>query len=165
MKAGDLVPDVALPDQSGTVRHLSELAGGRRTVLFFYPAAMTTGCTKEGCRFRDLATEFEALDAVRVGISMDPVEKQAAFAAKHDFDYPLLSDPDGTVARQFGVKRPLDVLRTKRVTFVLDEDRRVLEVVRSEFNMDAHADTALKVLAAAPRHAGGAAPTDEPPPG
>jgi thioredoxin-dependent peroxiredoxin len=152
MHAGDTAPDVTLPDQTGTARSLSAIADGKRTVLFFYPAAMTTGCTKESCHFRDLAKEFEAADAVRVGISMDAVDKQRAFADKHGFDYPLLSDPDGAVAKQFGVKRALGILKVKRVTFVLDEDRRVLEVIGSELNMDKHADRALEVLNATPPH-------------
>ena len=63
-------------------------------VLFFYPAAMTSGCTKESCHFRDLKAEFDAVGAKRVGISADSVDKQIQFAEKHDFDYPLLSDPD-----------------------------------------------------------------------
>jgi thioredoxin-dependent peroxiredoxin len=148
---GDTAPDVELPDQTGTVRTLSAIAQGRRTVLFFYPAAMTTGCTKESCHFRDLASAFDELGAARVGISMDAVDKQARFAAQHGFDYPLLSDADGAVAKAFGVKRPLGILKVRRVTFVLDEDRRVLEVIGSELNMDRHADRALEVLAATPR--------------
>jgi thioredoxin-dependent peroxiredoxin len=117
---------------------------------------MTSGCTKESCHFRDLAREFDEAGAARVGISMDTVDKQAAFATKHGFDYPLLSDVDGAVAKAFGVKRPLGILKVRRVTFVLDEDRRVLEVIGSEHNMDRHADRALEVLAAVPRrHADG----------
>jgi thioredoxin-dependent peroxiredoxin len=150
MQAGDTAPDVSLPDQTGAVRSLSAIASGRRTVLFFYPAAMTTGCTKESCHFRDLAGQFEAAAAARIGISMDAVDRQKAFADKHGFDYPLLSDPDGAVARTFGVKRPLGILKVRRVTFVLDEDLRVLEVIGSELNMDRHADRALEVLAATP---------------
>jgi peroxiredoxin Q/BCP len=149
--AGDTAPDVELPDQTGRVRSLSTIADGRRTVLFFYPAAMTTGCTKESCHFRDLGAEFDAAGAVRVGISMDPVDKQATFAERHGFDYPLLSDQDGAVATAFGVKRSLGILKVRRVTFVLDERRRVLEVIGSAFNMDRHADRALEVLAATPR--------------
>jgi peroxiredoxin Q/BCP len=150
MRVGDTAPDIELADQTGAVRKLSEIANGRRTVLFFYPAAMTTGCTKESCHFRDLASEFERADAVRVGISMDAVAKQAQFADANGLDYPLLSDVDGAVAKAFGVKRPLGVLKVKRSTFVLDEQRKVLEVVSSEFNMDAHADRALEVLGATP---------------
>jgi peroxiredoxin Q/BCP len=154
MRAGDVAPDVTLPDQTGAVRSLSELASGRRTVLFFYPAAMTTGCTKECQHFRDLAAAFDQVGAQRVGISLDPVDKQAQFAGKHHFDFPLLSDGDGAVSRQFGVKRPLGFLKVRRVTFVLDEDRRVLEVISSELNMDRHADRALEVLAATPPRGG-----------
>lgn len=151
MREGDIAPDVELADQSGAVRSLNSIAAGRRTVLFFYPAAMTPGCTKESCHFRDLATEFDAADAVRVGISMDAVDKQARFADAHKLGYPLLSDPDGSVAKAFGVKRPLNILKVRRVTFVLDEDRRILGKIGSEFNTDAHADRALELLAATPR--------------
>ena len=63
-------------------------------VLFFYPAAMTYGCTKESCHFRDMGAEFAAVGAQRVGISADKVEKQKQFSDKHSFDFPLLSDAD-----------------------------------------------------------------------
>ena len=150
MQVGDLAPDVELPDQTGSVRRLSELAAGRRTVLFFYPSAMTTGCTKEACHFRDLAGEFTAVGASRVGISVDPVAKQAKFAETQRFDYPLLSDTDGAVAAQFGVKRGLlgKLMPVKRTTFVIDTDRKVLDVIASELSMDTHADKALQTLRA-----------------
>src|SRR5256885_12643129 len=105
MQVGDEVPDFELPDETGTPRRLTDLLADGPVVLFFYPAAMTTGCTKESCHFRDLKAEFEALGAQRVGISRDTVEKQKQFSDKHSFDYPLLSDVDRTVATQFGVKR------------------------------------------------------------
>jgi len=148
MKQGDKVPDFELPDQTGTVRRLSELLAGGPIALFFYPAAMTYGCTKEACHFRDLGREFAAVGATRVGISTDPVDKQARFADKEGFDYPLLSDTDGTVATQFGVKRGLlgRFVPVKRTTFVIDTDRTVLAVIASEVNMDTHADKALEVL-------------------
>ena len=68
-------------------------------MLYFYPAAMTPGCTAESCHFRDLSAEFAALGAQRVGISADAVDKQKQFSDKYSFDFPLLSDPDGQVAR------------------------------------------------------------------
>jgi len=117
-------------------------------VLFFYPAAMSAGCTAEACHFRDVSTEFRAVGAQPVGISHDTVDKQARFAAKHTLGYPLLSDADGTVREQFGVKRDIGFAHTKRVTFVIDTDRRVLEVVRSELRMNTHADKALETLRA-----------------
>jgi peroxiredoxin Q/BCP len=149
MEKGDLVPDFELPDEDGTPRKLSDLAASGPVVLFFYPAAMTYGCTKESCHFRDLKSEFEAVGAQRVGISADQVEKQKQFSDKHSFDYPLLSDPDGAVATQFGVRRKFTKLTpTKRATFVIGSDLRVLDVIRTEVRMSAHADQALDFLKA-----------------
>jgi thioredoxin-dependent peroxiredoxin len=150
MKTGDIVADFELPDQTGAPRKLSTLLSDGPVVLFFYPAAMTPGCTKEACHFRDLAKEFADVGASRVGISADPVAKQAKFADMQRFDYPLLSDTDGTIASQFGVKRGLlgKLIPVKRTTFVIDTDRKVLDVIASEFSMDTHADAALEALRA-----------------
>jgi peroxiredoxin Q/BCP len=150
MDVGDLAPDFELLDEDGTARRLSQLAADGPVVLFFYPAAMTPGCTAESCHFRDLASEFDALGAQRVGISADDVAKQKRFSEKHAFDYPLLSDPDGAVATQFGVRRKVTILTpTKRATFVIGTDLRVLDVIRSEVRMNIHADRALEALRAA----------------
>lgn len=149
MKPGDEVADFELPDQDGTPRSLSGLLANGPVVLFFYPAAMTAGCTRESCHFRDLAAEFEKAGAQRVGISTDSVDKQREFATMHGFDYPLLSDADGEVARRFGVKRRLGLLPVKRTTFVIGTDRRVLGVIANELNMNVHADRALALLDAA----------------
>ncbi|MEV0083067.1 peroxiredoxin [Saccharopolyspora sp. NPDC050642] len=146
MREGDVVADFALTDQRGNERKLSDLLVDGPVVLFFYPAAMTTGCTAETCHFRDLSAEFAELGAQPVGISTDSVTKQQKFADAHGFGFPLLSDFDGTVARQFGVKRRFGPIPVKRHTFVIDEQRRVLAVIRNEFRMAAHADTALEVL-------------------
>jgi peroxiredoxin Q/BCP len=148
MKAGDHVADFQLADETGTMRSLKEFLDSGPLVLYFYPAAMTTGCTAESCHFRDLAAEFAELGAGRVGISPDQVEKQKQFSDKHSFDFPLLSDPDGTVAKQFGVRRSFGPLLTRRQTFVIDTDGTVLEVIKSELRMSVHADKALEVLRA-----------------
>jgi peroxiredoxin Q/BCP len=149
MDVGDVVDDFELPDETGTPRKLSTLLEEGPVVLFFYPAAMTYGCTKESCHFRDLAAEFKAAGAQRVGISADTVEKQKQFSEKHDFDYPLLADTDRTVAEQFGVKRGgFSISPTKRSTFVIDTDSTVLATISSEVSMNKHADKALEVLQA-----------------
>jgi thioredoxin-dependent peroxiredoxin len=148
MRTGDVVPDFELPDQDGEKRTLSEFLAKGPVVLFFYPAAMTPGCTRESCHFRDLAAEFEAVGAQRVGISADPVDKQRTFSDKHGFDYPLLSDEDRQVAAVFGVKRGLPLLPNKRATFVIGTDSKVIEVIASEINMAKHADLALEALRA-----------------
>jgi peroxiredoxin Q/BCP len=146
MQTGDAVADFELLDETGTNRRLSDLLTKGPVVLYFYPAALTMGCTRESCHFRDLKAEFEQLGAQRVGISADQVAKQREFSDKHSFDFPLLSDPDRSVAKQFGVKRGLNILPNKRATFVIDTDSRVLAVITSETNMNAHADRALEVL-------------------
>jgi peroxiredoxin Q/BCP len=147
---GDIVEDFELPDQTGTPRRLSALLADGPVVLFFYPAAMSSGCTAEACSFRDLAKEFAEAGALRVGISRDKPDKQQQWAELHNFDYPLLSDPDSKVAATLGVKRmlPLGPLSTKRMTFVIDTDRTILEVIHSEMNMDDHAAKALQTLTA-----------------
>ncbi|MEU3512987.1 peroxiredoxin [Streptomyces longwoodensis] len=147
-QVGDRVEDFALPDETGTVRTLSELVADGPVVLFFYPAALTPGCTAEACHFRDLAAEFAEAGARPVGVSGDPVDRQQEFAGRHTLGMPLLSDEDGAVRERFGVKRGFSLAPTKRVTFVIAPDRTVLEVVRSELRMNTHADRALAAVRA-----------------
>lgn len=146
MNQGDRAPDFTLPDERGRARSLAEFLHAGPVVLFFYPAALTRGCTAESCRFRDLAAEFAEVGAQRVGVSPDPVDTQRRFSERHRFDFPLLSDPDGSVAALFGVRRRRGPLLTKRQTFVIDTDFTVLTVIRSELRMSVHADRALAVL-------------------
>ncbi|WP_420312971.1 peroxiredoxin [Streptomyces sp. YS-B37] len=146
LDVGDKVENFTLPDETGTERSLSGLLAEGPVVLFFYPAAMTAGCTAEACHFRDLAAEFAAVGARPVGISGDTVDKQQEFAGKHTLGMPLLSDTDGTIRERFGVKRGFSLAPTKRVTFVIAEDRTILEVVSSELRMNTHADRALAAL-------------------
>ena len=145
MGPGDRAPDFTLPDEDGEPRALGDFLADGPVVLFFYPAASSPGCTKEACHFRDLAAEFAEVGAQRVGISADAVERQATFAGEHGFDFPLLSDVDGAVAKAYGVRRP-GPLPNRRATFVVDTDRTLLEVVTSEFSMETHADDALAAL-------------------
>ena len=147
MNEGDIAPDFELSDEKGTLRKLSDLLVAGPVVLFFYPAAMTPGCTAESCHFRDMKAEFDAVGAQRVGVSADQVEKQKRFSDKHSFDFPLLSDPDGAVATQYGVRRRFTALSpTKRTTFVIGTDRRIIAVIKSEVRMSVHADQALEAL-------------------
>ncbi|WP_279339846.1 peroxiredoxin [Sphaerisporangium perillae] len=143
-----MVEEFELPDETGTVRRLSDLLVKGPVVLFFYPAAMTSGCTAETCHFRDLAADFAAVGASPVGISRDAVARQKRFAETFQLGFPLLSDPDGTVARKLGARRNFAVgpFLTRRMTFVIDVDRRLLEVIHSETGLNVHADRALELL-------------------
>ena len=144
---GTQAPDFELPDENGNPVRLSEALADGPVVLFFYPVALSGGCTKEACHFRDLATEFKQAGAQRFGISTDSVAKQKEFSDFNGFDYPLLSDADGEVATALGVKRKY-ITPVKRATFVIDTDRTVRKVITSEMNMSVHADQALAALKA-----------------
>ncbi|HUY09277.1 MAG TPA: peroxiredoxin [Candidatus Dormibacteraeota bacterium] len=150
MERGTLVADFELADETGSGRRLSELLSDGPLVLFFYPAAGSRGCSAEARHFRDLAADFTAVGAQVVGISTDRVAKQQKFAEGCSLGFPLLSDTQGTVAKEFGVKRRFGPIPVKRWTFVIGRDRRVLELIKSETNMRVHADRALAALRALP---------------
>ena len=146
MKTGDQVSDFELRDETGEPRRLSGLLEKGPVVLFFYPIASSGGCTQEACHFRDLAEEFGAAGAQPVGISPDSVSKQRKFADEHTLGYPLLSDEGGAVAKELGAWRRLIPIHTKRLTFVIGQDRRIIEVIKSEMQFDHHADEALRIV-------------------
>jgi peroxiredoxin Q/BCP len=120
---GDPAPGFTLPDADGHPVSLSALHG-QRVVVYFYPAAMTPGCTKEACDFRD---NLDSLDAQVLGISPDPPAKLAKFRDRDALTFPLLSDPDHAVAAAYGAygekklygKTTVGVIRS---TFVIDAD-------------------------------------------
>lgn len=148
MRTGEVVADFELLADDGNPRRLYDELEYGPVVLFFYPRALTPGCTAESCHFRDLGSEFDALGAHRLGISADPVERQVRFRERNGFDFPLLSDPDRSVAATFGARRP-GPLWNRRATFVIGADRRLLASIRSEVSMERHADEALEALRAA----------------
>jgi thioredoxin-dependent peroxiredoxin len=142
---GDPAPDFEALTQEGTRARLSDFVKKGPVVLFFYPKAMTPGCTKESCHFRDLRAEFEAVGATPLGISADSPDAQSRFSEKYDFNFPLLSDIDGTAARLYGAARR-GLPFNKRMTFVIGADGTLLEILKSELNMEMHADRALEML-------------------
>ncbi|HEY1973024.1 MAG TPA: peroxiredoxin [Pseudonocardia sp.] len=146
MKTLDLVSDFELQDETGTPRTLYTLLAAGPVVLFFYPLASSPGCTREACHFRDIAGEFAELGAQPIGISPDSVSKQQTFAEANSLGYPLLSDEGGAVAKAWGVWRRLSPMHTKRQTFVIGEDHRIIAVVTGEIRFDRHADEALRIL-------------------
>lgn len=99
---GDLAPDFTLNDQHGTPTTLSELRG-ERVVLYFYPEAMTPGCTTEACDFRDSLNSFASAGVRVIGVSKDAVEKLARFAERDRLNYTLLFDEDLAVQQRYGV--------------------------------------------------------------
>jgi len=126
LEPGNAAPDFTLLDQDGTSVSLADLRG-RKTVLYFYPAAMTPGCTTQACDFRDSISSLEGAGYRVIGISRDEPAKLAAFRERDGLAFTLLSDPDHAVHEAYGAwgektnygKVIEGVLRS---TFVLDED-------------------------------------------
>ncbi|MDB5108122.1 MAG: peroxiredoxin, partial [Candidatus Binatus sp.] len=123
----DTIPDFAavseipLLDQGAHRRRLVDFRG-HNLVVYFYPMDDTPGCTVEGKEFRDQFENFEALDCLIVGVSVDSAERHRAFAEKHAFPFILLSDEDGRLAQAFGVFKGK---YANRSTFVFDQELRL----------------------------------------
>ena len=99
---GELASAFSLPNADGGTTSLQDFAG-RKVILFFYPAAMTPGCTKQACDFRDSLASLQAAGYAVVGLSPDPVAKLEKFVARDGLTYPLLSDEDHAVALEYAV--------------------------------------------------------------
>lgn len=134
LEAGSPAPDFTLVDQDGAEVSLSDLRG-RSVILFFYPAAMTPGCTTEACDFRDSLAPLEAAGYAVVGISRDAPEKLREFRTRDGLTYPLLSDPDHAVHEAYGAwghkqNYGRTVEGVIRSTFVVDADGRIAHALR-----------------------------------
>ena len=128
-------PDFTLLDQDRNPVSLSDFSG-KRVVVFFYPKAMTPGCTAEACDFRDSYQEFLAAGMAVLGVSPDPPEDLARFREKDNLPFPLLSDADHEVAEAFGAWGPKklygrEMVGLIRSTFVLGPDGEVERDYRS----------------------------------
>lgn len=131
-QTGQPAPDFALTSDSGETIRLSDLRG-QRVVLYFYPKAMTTGCTAQACAFRDAMPQITARNAVVLGISPDPVNELVKFKEKEGLNFPLLSDPDHAVAESYGVwgERSMygrTYMGINRSQFVIGEDGTIRAV-------------------------------------
>ena len=125
-------PDFALAADDGGIVRLSDLRG-QWVVLFFYPKALTPGCTTEACDFRDLLGDLAAAGVAVLGISHDPVDTLRRFRARHDLSYPLLSDVEHEVTQAYGVyglKKFMgrEFMGIFRTTFLIDPEGRVVRV-------------------------------------
>lgn len=143
LEVGKSAPDFTLTDASGTQRTLSALRGSP-VIVYFYPAAFTSGCTTEACDFRDNLGSFQGAGYAVLGISPDPMPRLAEFADAEQLSFPLLSDEDSAVAKAWGAwgqktvnGRTFDGLI--RTTAVVDSDGVVSSV---EYNVNAEGHVA-----------------------
>jgi thioredoxin-dependent peroxiredoxin len=151
-QAGDLAPEVALPDEHGDVHRLADRRGSW-TVVYFYPKDDTPGCTTEACGFRDLHGDLAGMDAAVWGISPDGSGSHAAFRAKFGLPFLLLSDEDHAVAGAWGAwgekknygKTYMGIIRS---TYLVDPDGRIARAWPA-VRADGHAAEVMAALRAA----------------
>ncbi|MFA6316429.1 MAG: peroxiredoxin [Elusimicrobiota bacterium] len=142
LELGVKAPDFSAMGSDGKEFKLSEHIGKRPIVLFFYPKDNTPGCTKQVCSVRDAFPELRRLDVVVAGMSYDSVQSHKGFVAKHSLPYPLLSDPDGAVAKLYGAYRRLF---TRRMTFIIGLDGSIA-YVDPAVKPEGHGQALVKVL-------------------
>jgi len=146
---GKKAPAFTLKDQDGKTRRLADYAG-RPVVLYFYPKDDTPGCTKEACAFRDNLPRFKPTKAAVLGVSVLDEASKARFATKYDLPFPLLADPDHSVAEKFGVwqKRSLygrTYMGIARTTYLIGPDGKVAKRW-DNVKVDGHAEAVLEAL-------------------
>ena len=133
LNPGDLAPDFTLPDQDGNDVSLSGLRG-KTVVLYFYPKADTPGCTTQACGVRDHKADYEAADAVVLGVSPDAVKAVSKFDQKYGLGFPLLADEGHKVAEQYGVwvkknRYGREYMGNERTTFVIAPDGTIKDIM------------------------------------
>jgi peroxiredoxin Q/BCP len=149
VEAGLTAPNFTLEANNGEKVSLSDFLG-KNVVLYFYPKDMTPGCTTEACDFRDQHVNFEALDAVILGISPDPVERHVKFVEKYGLPFLLLADPDHQVAEAYGVWKlkknyGREYMGIERSTFVIDKEGKIAKEWR-KVKVKGHVEEALNFI-------------------
>lgn len=147
---GNLAPQFSLLNQRGEKVSLKDFKGKKNVVLYFYPRANTPGCTVQACGIRDYKKEFDALDAVVLGVSPDSVKKLQNFEEKQALNFDLLADEDHEIAEKYGVwalkkfmgRESMGILRT---TFVIAKDGK-LKHIMSKVNTKSHHDDVVDLL-------------------
>lgn len=132
-KIGAIAPDFSLQDQNGDIVTLSGLKG-KNVVVYFYPKAMTPGCTVQACGLRDHHADLSAKNTIAIGISPDPFPRLKKFEAKHDLNFTLVSDEDHAIAEKYGVwglkkfmgREFMGILRT---TFIVDAAGNLVHIM------------------------------------
>ncbi len=150
LTVGSTAPDFTLQDQQGTPFQLSAALAEKRVLLYFYPKAMTPGCTVQACGLRDVQAELAAHQVIAVGISTDEVKRLTKFAERDQLNFTLLSDPDHQVCEAFGVwgsKKFMGKVYDgiHRISFLIEQNGTISQVF-DDFKTSNHHEVVLKAL-------------------
>lgn len=151
LKAGDAFPNWSLPDQTGTPVSAGDLAD-KKYLLWFYPKAMTPGCTAEGDGLRDKFADLQQAGVSVFGVSFDPPADNARFVQEQRFPFRLLSDTERTLAVKVGAADSAQQPVARRISYLVGADGKVLHVYPA-VNPATHADEVLRDLHTAPHAA------------
>ena len=151
LRIGDLAPAFSLETGDGKRVTLSEFRG-KKVVLYFYPKDDTPGCTREACSFRDERARFAKANTIVLGVSRDSAASHQRFAQKYRLPFPLLSDPDASVCKAYGVFKQKSLygrtyLGIERTTVLIDEQGRIAAIF-PKVKVDGHSDDVFQALAA-----------------
>ncbi|WP_413162515.1 thioredoxin-dependent thiol peroxidase [Aeromonas salmonicida] len=149
LSAGTLAPDFSLSDQDGNPVRLSDLRG-KKVLIYFYPKAMTPGCTTQACGLRDVNSELAARGVVVLGISPDPAKRLKKFEERDSLNFRLLADEDHAVADAFGVWGPKKFMGKEydgihRLSFLIDEEGKVVHCF-DKFKTSDHHQVVLDLI-------------------
>lgn len=149
-KIGNLAPAFSLPDQDGKTVSLKQFRDKKNVVLYFYPKAMTPGCTVQACGIRDSQKALAKADTVVLGVSPDPVARLGKFIEKQDLNFTLLSDEDHAVADKYGawgLKKFMgrEFMGILRSSFIIGKDGR-LKHVMDKVATKSHHDDVLQLI-------------------
>ncbi|MGI0080796.1 MAG: peroxiredoxin [Nitrososphaerales archaeon] len=143
VKIGDKAPLFEGTTDSGEKIFLSNLIGSKNVILYFYPKDDTPGCTAEACGFRDNWGKILSMDATVIGVSAQSVDSHLGFKKKYSLPFPLVSDPDNEIRKLYGAT---GFMVPPRITFVLDRDGVVRDIINSQLNITKHLRTSLQTL-------------------
>jgi thioredoxin-dependent peroxiredoxin len=124
LNVGDMAPDFTVKTDQGDSVTLSSLRG-QKVLLWFYPKADTPGCTAEGCSLRDNFDHYRSHNVTILGVSVDPVEDNAAFVKKFSFPFRLLCDTDRKIGVAYGACDSPSAARATRISYLIDEQGRI----------------------------------------
>ncbi len=150
LAVGKMAPTFTLENQNGDKVSIKDYRGDKTLVLYFYPKALTPGCTTQACGLRDFKSELEKLDAVAIGMSPDEVGKLKRFEDKHDLNFDLLADIDHKIADKYevwGLKKFMgrEYMGINRRTFIIGKDGK-LKNIMLKFKTKTHHEDVIKIL-------------------
>ena len=145
LRIGQQAPDFTLPSTNGELFTLSKDMQGKPCILYFYPKDFTPVCTAEACSFRDNMEELKGLSIDVLGISRDSVEIHRKFQNEYELPFDLLADQKGEVCNLYDALVPI-VKVPKRITYLLDKDHKIVQVVSNMFRADVHTKGMIESL-------------------